>query len=347
MGWENAADIGRLIAASHVALVGGLLALRTRAWERVCAIFLGLGGAAFLIFPLVNHPQSPRVILLLVVLLQSGASFWLWLFALIQLRDGFRPDWRHWLLLAGKLVLTIAWAAPRRAIVLPIPPEQELIWRALLPAALTAGFSVAAVVTAARRFDDDLLENRRSLRRMVIFYGGAAIAMLVGITLVLRGPVLGAIGDWLSIGMSLGACTSLHFWMAQNALQPETRDADRETIHSPELKRLAGRIETLFREEGYYRTEGSTVRELAGRLGEHEYKVRRAINGVLGYRNYNAFLNQARVVEAKRRLLEEPDLPVLRLAMDLGYRSLAVFNKAFKDATGRTPTGFRRAEKTD
>lgn len=347
MSWENASEIGRIVAASHVLLVAGLFALRTRAWERACAIFLGLGGAAFLVFPLVYDPQNPRLLLLPIALLQSGASFWFWLFALFQMRESFRPDWRHWTMLAAKLLITVAWAAPRREIMLPVPPEQEWVWRALLPAALTAGFAAAAVAVAARRFEDDLLEKRRSMRRLMIFWGAGAIVILVGITLVLRGPVLEEIGHWLIAGMSLGACVSLHLWMTRNPLPEETSATEREANHDPELKRLAGRVEELFRAEGFHRTEGLTVRELATRLEEREYKVRRAINGALGYRNFNAFLNQYRVAEARRRLLEEPELPVLRLAMDLGYRSLAVFNKAFKEATGRTPTGFRRAEKAD
>ena len=36
-------------------------------------------------------------------------------------------------------------------------------------------------------------------------------------------------------------------------------------------------------------------------------------------------------------------LPVLTIAMDLGYGSLAPFNRAFRDTTGQTPTDWRRA----
>jgi AraC-like DNA-binding protein len=36
-------------------------------------------------------------------------------------------------------------------------------------------------------------------------------------------------------------------------------------------------------------------------------------------------------------------LPVLTIALDLGFGSIGPFNRAFKDATGMTPTEFRRA----
>ncbi len=347
MNWENASQIGRIVAASHILLVAILFTFRTRDWERVFTIFLGLGGAVFLIFPLWYQPETPLFLLVPFVLLQSGASFWFWLFTLFQMQDNFRPNWRHWMLLAAKLLITFMWAAERRVILLPIPDEQKPIWRVLLPAAMTAGFAIAALVVAARRYEDDLLETRRSMRRLMIFWGGGAIAALVVITLVLRGPLLDEIGNWLIICMSLSICMSLHIWMAQSSFDEETNKKDREPNHSPESKQLADRIEALFSTEGYYKTEDLTVNMLSKYLGEHEYKVRRAINGVLGYRNFNAFLNHSRVIEAKQRLIEEPELPILRLAMDLGYRSLAVFNKAFKEATGRTPTGFRRANKSD
>lgn len=347
MSWDYASQIGRIVAASHILLVALLFIFRTRAWERICAISLGLGGATFLVFPLWYQPQTPRYILLPLVLLQSGASFWFWLFTLFQMRENFRPNWRHWTLLSTKFLLTIVWAAEKRDILLPIPPDQQPIWRALLPALMTIGFAIAAIVEASRRYEDDLLESRRGMRRLMIFWGGGAIATIVGITLILRGPVLNEIGNWLIIGLSLCTCVSLHFWMAQSSMEQEKSENDPEPLHSPELKQLADRIESLFRTEGYYKTEDLTVSMLAKHLREHEYKVRRAINGVLGYRNFNAFLNHSRVLEAKRRLLEEPDLPILRLAMDLGYRSLAVFNKAFKETTGRTPSSFRRAKKTD
>jgi len=38
---------------------------------------------------------------------------------------------------------------------------------------------------------------------------------------------------------------------------------------------------------------------------------------------------------------------VLTIAMDLGYGSLAPFNRAFRETTGQSPTDFRRAAFAD
>jgi AraC-like DNA-binding protein len=97
--------------------------------------------------------------------------------------------------------------------------------------------------------------------------------------------------------------------------------------------------------ETAYREPGLTIGTLADRLGTPEHRLRALINRRLGYRNFSAFLNAHRIAEAQA-LLADPakaDLPVLTIAMDLGYGSLAPFNRAFREATAQTPTDFRRA----
>lgn len=75
-----------------------------------------------------------------------------------------------------------------------------------------------------------------------------------------------------------------------------------------------------------------------------EHQLRALINGELGHRNFSAFLNAYRLTEAKR-LLADPEQArrqVLQIALDVGFGSIAPFNRAFKEATGRTPTEFRK-----
>ncbi|WP_249172004.1 helix-turn-helix domain-containing protein [Erythrobacter sp. JK5] len=64
----------------------------------------------------------------------------------------------------------------------------------------------------------------------------------------------------------------------------------------------------------------------------------------MGYRNFSVFLNRHRIAEARKKLAsrEDVDLPVLTIAMDLGYNSLPTFNRAFRAETGTTPSEFRR-----
>jgi len=90
---------------------------------------------------------------------------------------------------------------------------------------------------------------------------------------------------------------------------------------------------------------GLTLGELASQVDVPQYRLRQAINGGLGYRNFSDFLNSYRVREAAERLAspEHAQLPVLTIAMDAGFRSLSSFNKAFKAVHQQTPTTWRRA----
>lgn len=98
-----------------------------------------------------------------------------------------------------------------------------------------------------------------------------------------------------------------------------------------------------------YREANLSIGALAEKLDVPEHRLRALINQRLGYRNFSAFLNRHRIADA-RAWLSDParvDLPVLTIAMDLGYGSLAPFNRAFRDATGQTPTDYRRAAFAD
>ena len=97
-----------------------------------------------------------------------------------------------------------------------------------------------------------------------------------------------------------------------------------------------------------YRKEGLTIKELADIMGEQEYKVRRLINGELGFRNFNDFLNKYRVNEACEILNDASNnrKTILEIAYSLGYQSIGPFNKAFKELTETTPTAYRKAAKS-
>jgi len=72
--------------------------------------------------------------------------------------------------------------------------------------------------------------------------------------------------------------------------------------------------------------------------------LRRLINQRLGYRNFNVFLNEHRIAEAKAALADprQAEVPVITIAMDAGFQSLGPFNRAFKATTGVTPSEYRK-----
>ena len=83
---------------------------------------------------------------------------------------------------------------------------------------------------------------------------------------------------------------------------------------------------------------------LAKRLEVPEYRLRALINKRLGYRNFNALLHEYRLREACLQLADptKAHLPILTIALDVGYQSIAPFNQAFRDALECTPSEYRR-----
>jgi AraC-like DNA-binding protein len=108
------------------------------------------------------------------------------------------------------------------------------------------------------------------------------------------------------------------------------------------------RLNRRFVGERLYAREGLTIVQLADLLGTQEHVLRRVINQGLGFRNFNDFLHTHRLKEAAERL-GDPQLrriPVLTIALEVGYGSVGPFNRAFKERFGVTPTEYRRQHST-
>jgi len=80
--------------------------------------------------------------------------------------------------------------------------------------------------------------------------------------------------------------------------------------------------------------------ELAAKLGVHERRLARAFQKTLGTTVFDA-LRQTRMQEAQR-LLVQTSLSIVTIAAEVGFSNAANFSTAFRDATGRSPSQFRR-----
>ena len=168
----------------------------------------------------------------------------------------------------------------------------------------------------------------------------AAIAAIVALLLLqadldaVLGPVLGPIPVAPPAGAGPAAMPPTALPIATAAPEEETADPV-----------LLAALERLMSVDRLYRQEGLTIGVLAGKLGLPEYRLRRAINRGLGYRNFNEYLNRHRLADAKQALADpaQAEVPILTIALDSGFQSLGPFNRAFKADTGMTPTEYRKA----
>lgn len=109
------------------------------------------------------------------------------------------------------------------------------------------------------------------------------------------------------------------------------------------LQEIELQLIEMIKEKKLYMQQGITLRQLAKELKVPEYKLRKVINQNLGHHHFKSFLNYYRVKAAQEMLTqpENADIPIYNLAFDMGFSSLASFNRAFKNQVGMAPSSFR------
>lgn len=226
------------------------------------------------------------------------------------------------------------------------------------------GIAFAALITTLRGRVSDLVEGRRSFRLVFVVVVGLYVVLVLAIEAVYSHASAPAWLDVLNAGAILmvsGAIALFALPLRTELLRPvvpRSAPSDRVQLPSasnpapvdspaidPADRAIVAALERAMAVDRLYGQEGLTIGALAKALGTQEHRLRRLINQHLGHRNFAAFLNQHRIAEVCEALRDpaKDHLPVLTLAMDAGYRSLGPFNLAFKQATGLTPTEYRRA----
>jgi AraC-like DNA-binding protein len=237
-------------------------------------------------------------------------------------------------------------------------------------------FAVLAALAAASHWRGDLVEKRRRLRVFIAVAGiGYSLAM-VGVRLASPHGRLSGMSATADAGMLLLIVSTVAWRMlrlagselfpaaqvpavlpatltAQPAMiepvAPPASESRAERDPDPADDRLAESLQRLMTVDRAYRSEDLSIASLAARLAAPEYRLRRLINQRLGHRNFNAFVNGFRLAEALAALAEpgNRDLPILTIALTAGFQSIGPFNRAFKTATGLTPTEFRKQKLAD
>ena len=209
------------------------------------------------------------------------------------------------------------------------------------------------LLVVARHWRVDLVEPRRQLRIWFCGLNGCYILVLVFLREVVF-PEYERLSSlqYLPVGGILLATNALllqyksSIWPGYGAEVPAAPEQSAAPLSpNEEAPELIGALLQLVEKEAVYREMGLTIGQLAARMALPEYRLRRAINAGLGYRNFNDFLNHYRIREASRRLGDpaQGDVPVLTIALDTGFRSLSSFNKAFKQTFNETPSAYRRS----
>ena len=333
------------------ATIGVLLLVALALWrERRTHVALRLGAAfaigvaASTLAAMPGFTPSTDAWHAAVVAVAAGSMFVFWLFTRALLDDDFRPGGGHlvaWALLAGVGALHCLVVASRHT-----PASAAIgLFMGLMPVA----WALLAIAQSLASWRVDLVERRRELRTLII--AATSIYTLAQLVAALAlGLDLKAVVESPHNAAGTAALTLLVAWRLLQARVGELFPAPPMPPTTPPVEparpdaRQLATLTRLMTAEHVYREPSLTIAALAQRMGLPEHRLRKLINQALGHRNFNAFLNAYRIEDAKGALHDpaRADVPVLTIAMDVGFQSIGPFNRAFKAATGTTPTEFRR-----
>lgn len=284
-----------------------------------------------------------------LIAISTGNVVVFWLFTRALFDETFRLRWWHaliWVAVAAFSFVNCMWLAPASGARLSI----------IAVNLLALGFILLAVAQTISSWSADLVEGRRRVRLFIV----SAAALYGGLNAVLQISMSGSGTAAISNAVNSAALAavvvaiSIAMMRVDGAdLFPITRtvtpDASEAVAIEPAAdQKLIDALMGLMADERIYRHDNVTIGTLATKLKIPEYRLRRLINQRLGYRNFNVFLNEHRIAEAKAALADpsQAEVPVITIAMDAGFQSLGPFNRAFKATTGVTPTEYRRLKAT-
>lgn len=279
-----------------------------------------------------------------LIALSTGSIVVFWLFTRALFDDEFRLQTWHGLIWAAVTAFSFVGC-------LWIAPGGNMRFSVIAVDLIVLGFIALAVVQTIASWSADLVERRRNVRVFIV----CAAALYGGLNALLQILVAGSAGD-VANTVNAGVLACIVAAIACAMMRVDGADLFPVSTSAPAILAQPGRsdeaadrklIDALMRlmaDERIYRQENITIGVLAGRLKIPEYRLRRLINQQLGYRNFNVFLNNHRIEEAKAALADpaQAAVPVITIAMDAGFQSLGPFNRAFKAVTGVTPTEYRR-----
>lgn len=320
----------RLLSASQIALFLLLIACSDNPKRvKVIGALLMLGIISYLFMPLVEHytPYSDqiRVFWYFAAVTPSLLLVFTW----FVFEENCRiPPWMAFFV--GFSMLASLWYQFTKA-GLPGSP----VWLQALKVLIAA----IAIFLVWRGRDNDLVEMRAKIRNIFIL----ALALTTFIVLVVEvltqfnpPPRLAFVTSLLIFLFSI----TLNYFVIK--LNPTVRllspPAPAKTVSDDPLMR---ELLHKMRSDRLYADHDLRVGTLAGLMNIPEYKLRKKINQELGYRNFNQFVNNYRIEEAGVRLREDTRIPVLSVALDVGFRSISSFNSAFQAQFGLSPTKYR------
>jgi len=290
--------------------------------------------------------QLPAALQIIFHTLDSPSIVFIWWFGLAMFQEGFELGAKEWLVFVIYTGMMMYYRLAGFGMALTFPPGFDLI-----ADILTLGMMLHLFYVIIVGHRDDLIEPRRRLR---IYF---VLSLIVGTVLTVTAenlfmenfnPEVILFRALVAFPLTVWALLWLTKFKLENLTFKQHSQIEIENEIDPRDQSLHQKLINLMVEQKIYLQRNLTIRLLSEHLETPEHRLRLLINRGLGYRNFNDFLNHYRIEAIKQSFLN-PDnarTPILSIALEAGYNSLAPFNRAFLKSEGVTPTHFRQQNST-
>lgn len=273
---------------------------------------------------------------------------WFWLFARALFNDSAQLERGH-LVVAGLVAAAGAWQ--QIVFLAKFRAGDASVWETVAGFGFEGALLLLVLMGLYEAWRDmaiDLVERRRRLRLGFMIATGIYLTVTLGVQtynllLEVATPILAMRANMTVVAIGCFAAAWFLLQPRSETWLDPARTVTAAALDPVESAVLAN-LERALEIDRVHLQEGLTIGALAKHLRTGEHVLRRVINRGMGYRNFNDFLHAWRIREACNEL-ERPEqarLPVLSVAMKVGYGSIGAFNRAFKARIGMTPTEYRR-----
>lgn len=243
------------------------------------------------------------------------------------------PRWRDaWLLAPAAIALPAAFLAPQE-----MRPEWLGLGGFMAGTVALGGLMARERLLRALRTGPDGAQRYLLALALIGVSAGLLAAVLAWLTGTLAPGDFALVRTILGLGLAYLAMTSVLriYPQAVRFKAPEPRALSEADAA------LAARIEGLLERDKVYHEPAYGRAEMARELGVGEAQISRVVTAHFGD-PLPRLLNARRVADAQR-LLAQTNAPVQTIAGEIGFGSLASFNRVFREVAGTTPSAYRAA----
>lgn len=112
-------------------------------------------------------------------------------------------------------------------------------------------------------------------------------------------------------------------------------------IRSLDIDAVIHRLTYIMEQEKAFAAESLSLKDIADELELSVHQLSEIINKKLG-KNFNSYINEYRINEAKEMLVNEPERSIISIGTAVGFNAVSSFTTVFTRITGSSPREYRR-----